>query len=124
MALRLPAPDRYHVLPGDAWHVILAHHRADHRVYLARAQHQRHYAAGDLVAPPTVPPATLLACWEDPDARLAFMHVGSPAQRALLMYASTADHHIYVPPEATPRGLASTYTPCVPLDAALAGDPA
>lgn len=108
MALRLPSTDRYHVHPGEAWHVILAPHAADHRVYLARAGHQCHYGPGDPVPAPTVPPATLLAHWAEADP-LAFAHVTDAEQLNLLMYISTADHHIYVTPRIAQRAVAPTY---------------
>ena len=114
LALKQPLTEIYSVLPGPAWHVILAPHATPERIYLARADHQRHYARTEILVAPIEPPATLLAHWTDDDEPHRFAHVATDAQLSLLMYYSTAQEHVYLAPRTPLVGSASRYTAARP----------
>lgn len=119
-ALKQPPATRYSVLPGASWHIVLAPHAAEQRVYLARAGCQRHYRHADDIAAPPEPPATLIASWTanttDTSTGSAtatehhFTGVADPEQLGLLMHYSTADRYVYLSPLTPQSGIAALYT--------------
>ena len=102
------------MLPGPEWHILLPPHAAPDRIYLARAQCQRHYRREQTIDAPAEPPETLLATWQCADTPLRFVHVASPEQLSLVMHYSTADQHIYLPPGAPLHATANLYTAASP----------
>ena len=107
--MKQPPTSVYSVLAGSVWHVLLAPHVADERLYLACAQCQHQYHRLEDIEAPMAPPSSLLASWSS-TAQHCFAHVTGPEQLALLMHYSTAEQHVYLSPLAPMHGCAEQYT--------------
>ena len=110
IALKKPPASLYSVLPGPDWHVLLAPHASPERLYLARANHQRHYVFANSTQAPIAPPGTSIARWQHAStAEHRFTHVAGSEQESLLMHYSTADRFVHITGQTARDGQARVY---------------
>ena len=111
LALRNPNRDLYHAHhpEGSPWAILLAPRSAAQRLYLSRADRRRFYQAQSAIAAPAAAPGSLLASW--PNSDHPFTHVTSDAQAHIVLFASTAEHHIHIPLDAPATALAIPFAP-------------